>query len=160
MIHLSGNAESPALEPSTAQELRNLTRGNGPPLGKCRISRAGSVHRSEITLFHALERSITQNSRFLARWRGPSRRNYAFPRAVTVHRSENAESHAVEPSTAQNLCFPARGRVPPLRKCRISRAGIVQHSLQVLLRSFAKRGSDFINLELGFRQYGVDCFDK
>ena len=142
------------------QKMRISTRGNGPPLRKCRIPRAGTVHRSGNAESHAQDWSTAQKLHFPARWRGPSRRNYAFPRAVTVHRSENAESHAVEPSTAQNLCFPARGRVPPLRKCRISRAGIVQHSLQALLRSFAKRGSDFINLELGFRQYGVDCFDK
>src|SRR5699024_12871554 len=95
------------------------TRGNGPPLGKCRISRAGSVHRSEITLFHALERSITQNSRFLARWRGPSLRNYAFPRAVAVHRAVTSVSDALDWSDAKKLNFPVLRTRSALLKCAL-----------------------------------------
>src|SRR5699024_496055 len=96
----------------------------------------------------------------LPRWNRPPLRNCGISRAVTVYRSENAESHALERSTAREMQNLPRRIGPPLRNYTFPRAGIVRHSLQVLLRSFAKRGSDFINLELGFRQYGVDCFDK
>src|SRR5699024_2050847 len=131
-----------------------------PPLGKCRISRAGSVHRSENAESHAVEPSIARKMQNLTRRSSPSLRNYAFPRAGMIHHAENANFHARERSTAREMQNLTRRIGPPLRNYTFPRAGIVRHSLQVLLRSFAKRGSDFINLELGFRQYGVDCFDK
>src|SRR5699024_1276787 len=88
------NAESYALEGSTAQELQNLTRGNVPSLRNRRISRAATFHRSVIAESHALERSTAQELRNPTRGNVPPLRNCRIPRAATFHRSEIAESHA------------------------------------------------------------------
>ena len=140
--------------------MQNPTRRNGLPRRKRGFPRAVTVHRSGNAESHAQDRSIAQKLHFFTRWSGPSRRIHAFSRTGIVHRSGITESHALERSTAREMQNLTRRIGPPLRNYTFPRAGIVRHSLQVLLRSFAKRGSDFINLELGFRQYGVDCFDK
>src|SRR5699024_9350751 len=59
-IHRSGITKFYAREGSTAQEMRNPTRGRGPPLGNREILRAGVVHRSGNAKSHAQERSTTQ----------------------------------------------------------------------------------------------------
>ena len=72
---------------STAWESGNPTRGSGPPLGNCVISRAGIVHRPGMAEFHAVESSIARESQ--------------NPRARVVHCPGMAEFHAVESSIAR-----------------------------------------------------------
>src|SRR5699024_12243238 len=64
-----------ALESSIAQESWYSTRGNGPPLRKCRIPRAGGFHRSENAEYHARQRSTAQESRNTTRWNRSSPKN-------------------------------------------------------------------------------------
>ena len=45
----------PRADASIARELCYFTRWISPPLGKCKILRAGRLHRPEITESHALE---------------------------------------------------------------------------------------------------------
>ena len=49
-IHRSGITKFYAWEGSTAQEMRNPTRGRGPPLGNREILRAGVVHRTRAVI--------------------------------------------------------------------------------------------------------------
>src|SRR5699024_8343112 len=94
------------------QEMQNPTRGRGPPLRKCRIPRAGEVHRSGNAESHALEGSTTREIQKPTCWSRPPLGKCRILRAGTVHRSRIAESHALEPSTAQKLQFFMRRMVP------------------------------------------------
>src|SRR5699024_8966808 len=127
-----GIAISYALECSIAQKLQNPTRGNVPPLGKCRIPRAGVIHRSEIAESHAQEPSTTQESQNLTRRSVPPLRNSRILRAGAVHRSGIAEFHAQESSTAQGSQNPTRRRGPPLRNRSFSRVGWFRYTRTVI----------------------------
>ena len=61
MVHRSGIGKSHAQEGSTAREFRNLMRGDSPPLGNRRISRAVAFHRPEVAESHARERLSSTN---------------------------------------------------------------------------------------------------
>src|SRR5699024_7470516 len=104
------------------QKMQNPTRGSSPSLRKCRILRAGAVHRSGIAESRAQEGSTAHESQNLTRGNVPPLRNCKISRAGRLHRSEIAESHARQRSTAQELQNPARGNHPPLRNREISRA--------------------------------------
>src|SRR5699024_7353579 len=70
-----------------------IVRWKSPSLRNSRISRAGTVHRSETAEFHALESSIAQESRNPSCWSSPSLRNCGIPRAGAVYRSGIAKFH-------------------------------------------------------------------
>src|SRR5699024_4102167 len=99
----------------TAREMQNPTRRNGPPLGKCRISRAGILHRSRNAESRAVEQSTARKMQNLTRRRAPPLGKCRIPRAGMVHRSENAESHAQGRSTAGEAQKHTRGHSPQLR---------------------------------------------
>ena len=109
-VHRPGIAFSHAREWSIARKMQNSTRRRGPPLGKCKISRAGAVHRSGIAESHARDWSTAQKLQNSTRRRGPPLKNRRILRAGAVHRSENEESHAREVSTAKIALSHARGR--------------------------------------------------
>ena len=89
--------------------MQNPTRGNSLPLRNREISRAATVHRSEIAEFHAREVSTAQKLQNSTRGKCPPLGKCRILRAGVIHRSEIAEFHAWEPSTAQESHFLTRG---------------------------------------------------
>src|SRR5699024_12467449 len=84
------------LDWSTAQESRDFTRWDSPPLRNCKISRAVTFHRSGIAESRALEWSIARESWNLTRWRGRPLGNRRISRARMVHRTGIVKFHAPE----------------------------------------------------------------
>src|SRR5699024_2289641 len=78
-----------------------IVRWKSPSLRNRRISRAGTVHRSEMAESHVLENSIAQKSQNSTRRSSPPLRNCIIPRVGRLHRSEIAKSHALEYFTAR-----------------------------------------------------------
>src|SRR5699024_1299957 len=123
---------------STAQELRNSTRGNVPPLKNRRIPRAVTFHRSGIEKSHARERSTAQELQNLTRWSGLSLGNCRISRAGAVHRSGIGKSHARQQSTAWELPNLARGSSLSLKNCTFLRAGFLNDEKLSVTTQFLK----------------------
>src|SRR5699024_332825 len=98
-----GKCRIPRAGMATAREMQNPTRRRAPPLGKCRISRAGILHRSRNAESRAVEQSTARKMQNLTRRRAPPLGKCGISRAGMVHRSENVESHAQGRSTAQEM---------------------------------------------------------
>src|SRR5699024_10375734 len=91
--------------------MQNSTRRRGPPLWKCKISRAGGVHRSGIAESHARYQSTARELRIPTRRRGPPLKNRGISRAATVHRSGNCRIPRVGSVHRPNIALShARGR--------------------------------------------------